>query len=223
MRHLSCRCAFSLVELLVVLAVIGLLIGLLVPTFQAIRSSALATTCQGQQRQIVMAAHVYASERRGGLPATRLATGQYWFDLIQDYLGLQRQGAASQAYAGTMIRGCPAYTFVYDPANIGNYSYGINAYLAYGDSVVANGWHNRIGGTSDAGKFREFRRSAVSRPATRLYLSDRNAFWTGSTLASFAPRPEEARHRGRLVAVFVDGHGSSRTPAEVMVAQTDPP
>ena len=53
------RRAFTLVELLVVIAIIGVLVGLLLPAVQAARESARRSSCQSNLKQIGLALHNY--------------------------------------------------------------------------------------------------------------------------------------------------------------------
>ncbi|GHT33435.1 prepilin-type N-terminal cleavage/methylation domain-containing protein [Planctomycetales bacterium] len=64
------RPAFTLVEILVVIAVIGMLIGLLLPAVQAARAAARRMQCATQIKQVALAVHNYA-DVHGVFPPAR--------------------------------------------------------------------------------------------------------------------------------------------------------
>jgi prepilin-type N-terminal cleavage/methylation domain-containing protein/prepilin-type processing-associated H-X9-DG protein len=62
------RAGFTLVELLVAIAIIALLIALLFPAVARARESAVRVKCMSHERQILAAMQVYAVDSRGYLP-----------------------------------------------------------------------------------------------------------------------------------------------------------
>lgn len=63
-------CAFTLIDVLVSIAVISLLIGLLLPSLSAIRETTRRVVCASNVRQIGYGLSMYADDNRDYLPAT---------------------------------------------------------------------------------------------------------------------------------------------------------
>jgi prepilin-type N-terminal cleavage/methylation domain-containing protein/prepilin-type processing-associated H-X9-DG protein len=68
------RSAFTLVELLVVIAIVGALLALLLPAVQAAREAARAASCRNNLKQIATATHLYHDASKH-LPSARADSG----------------------------------------------------------------------------------------------------------------------------------------------------
>ncbi len=94
------RAAFSLAEILVVTAIIGLLAALLFPSLESLRAKSQQTKCAGNLQQLGAALLRYAGEYNGSLP-----TGSTWDREISSYLEVPVWNTAG---ANSSVLTCPA-------------------------------------------------------------------------------------------------------------------
>jgi prepilin-type N-terminal cleavage/methylation domain-containing protein/prepilin-type processing-associated H-X9-DG protein len=97
MRRRTSRRAFTLVELLVVTAILSLLAGILFPVFAQAREKARQTTCLSNMKQLGLAANLYLLDWEGGFPQTHTTAEPWvrqsrrdrliadWFQLLYPY------------------------------------------------------------------------------------------------------------------------------------------
>lgn len=97
---------FTLVELLVVVAIIGILIGLTFPAVQSLRNSARQTICQNNLRQIAMSTKVYETTNEH-LPPCDLGNGAGL--LIHILPGLEQE-YLTDLYHSPLSSGVEEYT-----------------------------------------------------------------------------------------------------------------
>ena len=90
------RSAFTLVELLVVIAVVAILAALLFPVFARARENARRTSCQSNLKQLSLAATLYSQDYDEhfplGLSPTGAGTFASSFDLLQPYVKSSQVG-----------------------------------------------------------------------------------------------------------------------------------
>lgn len=72
LRVAKTRAAFTLVELLVVVAIIGVLIALLLPAVQAAREAARRSVCRNNEKQLGLALQAYHAAQRRFPPGARM-------------------------------------------------------------------------------------------------------------------------------------------------------
>lgn len=80
------RKAFTLIELLAVIAILGVLFAILLPVVGRIREKANAVKCLSNMRQQHAGAMLFVSDNKGFLPRA-VDSGTYWFREIGPYLG----------------------------------------------------------------------------------------------------------------------------------------
>jgi prepilin-type processing-associated H-X9-DG protein len=104
--------AFTLVELLVVIGIIGLLVAILLPALGKARDQAQTIKCLSNCRQLGLAFNMYANEHHGYLPypTTSLGESMMWFRCVDPYLGVRvDQTRATGDGSNAATRGFAAY------------------------------------------------------------------------------------------------------------------
>ncbi len=197
---------FTLVELLVVTAIISVLAAMLLPVLDKAQSAARKTSCANNEKQIGTAMELYCSDYAGYFPICWGETHAYGYsswlcDL--DYYYLQTSATPTSFYnfyhkdSGVITR-CPvrtttaaAYKSVY-----GNMDwwimYGLNYVYLYNGS----------------NQLKPYRKDVVTQPSRTIMAADStaedgdgqviNAMWSGGY-------PSD-RHEGLTSCLWVDGH-----------------
>jgi prepilin-type N-terminal cleavage/methylation domain-containing protein/prepilin-type processing-associated H-X9-DG protein len=172
------RTGFTLLELLIVIAIIGLLAALLLPALSRAKAQAQSAACKNQLRQTGLAMAMYLSENRRYPPFGN--SKQIWAEWLYPY---QRLSSTNRAWH------CPAYLsrggsvrLSLPPGSPGPWSYSYNAFGVSGlsdtfkmDGVTKRVPHFGLGISSQAltGTFLE---SEVLIPSEMYAVSDARLF-----------------------------------------------
>jgi prepilin-type processing-associated H-X9-DG protein/prepilin-type N-terminal cleavage/methylation domain-containing protein len=188
--------AFTLVELLVVVAIIALLLSILLPALGRARALASNVKCQAQQHQIGLAIELYANTNDDFLvpfneqvmPAGYSGPDFMWLELLVPYVNGGTRDAANYEQWQDQVIGstwlCPDFQQTYQqemqnfPWRIG---YGLNMFAGpEGASTnpwmpgVSTSWWNP--GANPHTHKRMFKRTAWKRPTGKVLVGDCNDF-----------------------------------------------
>ncbi len=216
----SSRRAFTLIELLTVIAIIGILAAIIIPTVGRVRESARAANCLSNLRQINMAVKLYADDNKGVLPAasrpktpeeTGGGTTVAWTKAIRAYLPQRGNTDTSTEH---VIFVCPS-------AKNGDGQMGSelsNTYTATGAMIGLNGSGSATGSAVNPRSLATIDRDRLTQiplivegklaGSARSAASFRN--WNSISGDISASRPEDApnfdfRHSDRMNVAYVDG------------------
>lgn len=209
---------FTLVELLVVLAIIAVLIGILLPTLARARERAVLTMCASNLHQIALAAQMYSNDSNDRLPGMEYgALDGYWGERLKPYLSTQ-QGTLNPAIAH-----CPKI----DPQQIKEpnqwlpptMSYGVNSY------INMEQWQRRRSAKMDSSRI-IFMGDKIPTYDEGL-LSDDGGFYDPSNLTGIPGNHgkwvrhkgwKSRRHSGRANMVMMDGHVETLDSEQLKIA-----
>jgi prepilin-type processing-associated H-X9-DG protein/prepilin-type N-terminal cleavage/methylation domain-containing protein len=225
-----CRSAFTLVELLTVVAIIGVLAAILIPTVGRMRSSAQATRCGTGLRQTGQAVLLFAAEHKGRAPIPNGASSNgegHWHVQIAPYFGVVFSDETATADQKKTVKvgqpaGCPLaphYGTGADVQAIG-VSYGWTAVpIVAGMPLLQTGVYlNQVpnpGRTIMIGE--RWGKNAAGNRDTNWQVDPPYVtapLNTDETDAGGAVSAVRVSHGGRSNFLFFDGHVAAFTPAE---------
>lgn len=104
------RRGFSLIELLVTLAVVAVLVGVLMPTLARARDASRATVCLANLRSMAVIFRAYADDHRGFSPALGqpYAAPPNWALVVQQATGREGSTAGELLHEGSSVLVCPS-------------------------------------------------------------------------------------------------------------------
>ena len=205
--------AFTLVELLVVIAVIGVLASLLLPALGQAQDRARSTQCVSNLRQWGLAYRQYADDNKdflprrgqGMQPLAQIDRSEDWFNALPPYFnsppyeGLFAANQKLKAHSYSVFV-CPVAN---DP--------GSNHFLPYGMNMNLCPWN-----LPQATRFAE-----VTRPSQVVAMADAPGPYA-STFPSTKPYSVIPRHSGRVNILFLAGEVSSFAGNYVGCGSGDP-
>lgn len=237
----SAHTAFTLVELLAVIAVIGILTAILFATYGSITRAKNTSVCLSNLRQIGTATLLYCADHKGdfpravSFPPTTVTNSAPWNVLLYSYFGLPADIAASPVFK------CPADPRDYETVQGGKTRYA-RSYSFNGTPLLSDTGTGRMGlvqtdpltGT----KIYPVRKlNDVTAPSKTIMVTE---WWTnkdgvlrdnwqgdysvsqittGWTVLAAVPISSESSgyyHGANYNAVFVDGHVQSVTPQAII-------
>lgn len=99
--------AFSLIELLVSIAIVAVLLAILLPTLATAREVGRQAVCLSNLRQAYAACRLYANDHQGEGPSIGVPWGDvpFWALVVQEYAGQAGEGA--EKYSAESVLVCP--------------------------------------------------------------------------------------------------------------------
>jgi len=209
---------FTLVEMLVVIAVVAILAALLFPAIAAVRIKTQNAKCVGNLRQMGAGLMLYVADHDGALIPGAVASLEggltLWFNALDAYMGNQEEGSLENFASGRRPawQRCP--TKVFNEAEMDHFSVGYG-WNFFGDNDGHPGFGLYPGDPGGSSRLSE-----VTKPAKTFIIADSKDISvapeaTYQNIYLYPPPStgqRASRHSGRGNYLMVDGHVESLPP-----------
>ena len=228
--------AFTLIELLIVIAIIAILAGMLMPALGSAKERSTAVSCVNNQKQIGIASGLYIDDNRGIVPG---ATGGWccsrgtWVgkNVNQRRVDLRTKGSVA-SYTDPVSKGCPA-VIALAIAQLGPQSEDGSATAQSVGTCRGGGfgWNVNAGFRDLTTGGAKLNASRILKPSQAVLLSDSQLEWSaGLSVYPYYLTPRTTvstagggsfgatqafRHGNRANCMWADGHVSSEVPGEL--------
>jgi len=221
------KSAFTLIEMLVVIAIIAILAALLLPVLSAAKASAKRTACLSNLRQINLGVRMYSDDSSDATPSPGAAAAKTnGFSLYSGYKKLMKKyvGLNGVSSPRDALFACPADTFypsfVLPNTNLPTYvRQGLHENSVFDYSSYAfNGGDNVSHTFGTTNQFMVTQRgltglkiSSIRHPTRTVLVAEVSAFapwsWHNPQWPNVPPEAPTYNNAGNMVS-FVDGHVS---------------
>jgi prepilin-type N-terminal cleavage/methylation domain-containing protein/prepilin-type processing-associated H-X9-DG protein len=203
----SCRSGFTLIEILVVVAIIGILAAILFPVFARARENSRRAACMSNLKQVALAFQQYLQENdnhypppptlSGGVPVGGSSFGWAW--------------TLKEHVKNEQVFQCPSV-----PTKVSWDNYWMNGeLLSKNDADISRSANVILSGDGDDNQAPDYALGAKNSPSD--CTPNINCLWT----AWDANDDSTTRHLGGANYSFADGHVKFLKPNQVTL--TDPP
>lgn len=191
---------FTLVELLTVIAIVGVLAGIVFAALGHVRRTVQKSQSLANLRQIGAATLLYANDNHGGVPVwLNFNTNKHWWVYLQTYLGTDPERFHSPA--DDRFDASTEDTLI---------------------ATISYGWNYAVAGRHIGDPSKEADHSLTihdfANPSNTLMAADAQSPSYG--FIALDKIPDIDRYGGTVPSVFLDGHVSSRPGSEFL--QEDP-